>query len=709
MLISIKSGLTMATIAALAACGGGGGDDTPITPAPGPVAQAPAPAPAPAPAVPTTASVAVTVLDGPILNALVCLDANRNGVCDAGETQGRTDAAGKVTLAAPTADVGKYPVVAMIGTDAVDADSGAVTAAYTLKAPADQATVVSPYSTLIERAANASGSTSAEAEAVLRASFGQTISLFENYTGRTDTRMATMAATMAVVMQQLGSALAPNIGKADISGGTISAADISTEVTNTLLDRVATVKRRDKLATLRTPCATSVSTADCKAAVTANAAFLVTDPGENKLNATNIGVAVGERKRIANAGPAAVPVENGALTFLVLTDPLNWETTGFVSTAAEATPVNGTTKSRDVSTVSTAGVITTFGVGGLPVDSALHWSGSAWVNCPAGYQNTSKVRDENGVGRDIDYCNGASITATKRIGVDISGKLMSEVVNQIKLHPYSNFGPYGRSFATWGPSGTPAEITAALGGAVFPANSRVLYQSNLSLSAAPAYQADDSNTVSVFSADVATGGDARTNSTLPCALTATAAPASTLEQLIVANPGKPCVFGPGTMTGANGVVLNSGNTNEAWGLTSASLGSLGSAPLGTASTATTYYTTNQLLRVSFAGAGSNVVTFYQCQQRAINGSTRNCASVGNGTFTVATLGDARVLTFSDIPSAAALRDAQRVFVERAGKVYFGSQDKLVASNRVRLSLDAGNALINTYVAKGYVGLKPLTP
>ncbi|MGS0758199.1 hypothetical protein ACVBEH_27995, partial [Roseateles sp. GG27B] len=80
----------------------------------------------------------ISVIDGAIKGALVCLDANGNGACDAGETQGSTVADGTVTLTMAAADAGKYNVLALVGTDAVDADHGPVTTAYSLRAPADQ-------------------------------------------------------------------------------------------------------------------------------------------------------------------------------------------------------------------------------------------------------------------------------------------------------------------------------------------------------------------------------------------------------------------------------------------------------------------------------------------------------------------------------------------------------------------------------------------
>src|SRR5437016_11397600 len=87
------TGCSAALLLALAGCGGGGGGSSDTTP------------------VATTTNVSTTVVDGAIKNAVVCLDKNGNGKCDSDEVQGKTDAAGAVTLAVPNADVGKYPIV----------------------------------------------------------------------------------------------------------------------------------------------------------------------------------------------------------------------------------------------------------------------------------------------------------------------------------------------------------------------------------------------------------------------------------------------------------------------------------------------------------------------------------------------------------------------------------------------------------------------
>ena len=145
--------------ALLAGCGGGGGGGES-----------------------TTTPLTTTVVDGALQNATVCLDKNGNGACDAGEPTGKTDVAGKVTLEVDTADMGKFPLLAVVGTDATDADTGAVAVAFTLKAPADRFAVVSPLTTLVQTLLEGSGLSVADAEAKVKADTGLNVSLFDDFT-----------------------------------------------------------------------------------------------------------------------------------------------------------------------------------------------------------------------------------------------------------------------------------------------------------------------------------------------------------------------------------------------------------------------------------------------------------------------------------------------------------------------------------------------
>ena len=178
-----------------------------------------------------TTSVSTKVVDGAIQNAVVCIDKNSNGLCDADETQGTTAADGSVTLDVPNADVGKYPILAIVGTNAIDADNGPVTTAYTMSAPADQVAVVSPLTTLVQQTVASPGATSAEAAASVQAVTGITTSLFQDFTkaaAPTDGTLnaATVARMLVVAAQRQAAVIAGTVGTRAIDGTTIAQADL---------------------------------------------------------------------------------------------------------------------------------------------------------------------------------------------------------------------------------------------------------------------------------------------------------------------------------------------------------------------------------------------------------------------------------------------------------------------------------------------------
>ena len=214
------AGVTSVTVLMLAACGGSPGGGA------------------------STTAVSTTVIDGALQNALVCVDANSNGECDAGEVQGRTDAAGKVTLAVPNGDVGKYPLLAVVGTDAVDADNGPVLEAYTLSTPASNTGVVTPLTTMVQQAMS-QGLTAAEAEKSVQGASGITVSLFQDFTTAAAKAEAAAAggsnpadvARMIVVTTQKQSVDLKSAENTDAMDGTkISKKDINKALRKKLLE-----------------------------------------------------------------------------------------------------------------------------------------------------------------------------------------------------------------------------------------------------------------------------------------------------------------------------------------------------------------------------------------------------------------------------------------------------------------------------------------
>ena len=111
------------------------------------------------------------------------------------------------------------------------------------------------------------------------------------------------------------------------------------------------------------------------------------------------------------------------------------------------------------------------------------------------------------------------------------------------------------------------------------------------------------------------------------------------------------------------------------------------------------------MRLSFAANG-NRATFWRCYRRTSNNSPRNCSVLGLATWSIQTLGDGRVLSFSVAPALAQRLNSARHFVERGGRVYFGSKSPVGATTTdVRLNLAAANAVFHQL---GLPRVKPIT-
>jgi hypothetical protein len=222
--------LASAGIAVLYGCGGGGGSGVSVASS-------------------GMTAFSTTVIDGPIQNALVCLDKNASGTCDAGEPQGRTNAAGSVTFDIAASDAGKYAVLAVVGTDATDADTGAIATPYIMRAPADQAAVVSPLTTMVQQVIASTGANTTDAAASVQSSLGLNTSVFQNYTSATapsngSQNPATVARLIVLTTQQQSAAISSTVGT--------TAAD-SSIITQAMLDQAIQKKILELLPALEHP------------------------------------------------------------------------------------------------------------------------------------------------------------------------------------------------------------------------------------------------------------------------------------------------------------------------------------------------------------------------------------------------------------------------------------------------------------------------
>lgn len=649
----------------IAGCGGGGGGTS---------------APAPAPA---TSSVPVTVVDGAIANALVCLDKNGNGACDEGEPSGRTDASGNVTLEVADTDLGQYPVLALVGTDAVDADHGPVTEPFSLKAPADQTAVVSPLTTLVQATIENTGATSAAAEEAVKAQLGINISLFSDFTksSTTDSINAGAIARMVVmVTQEQSAALSGSVGSTAIDGSPITQSDVNQAIQQKILESLPTLQ-----AALSDPSFTSATTQAERFAAVENLAAEMVNSGALGLTGDNVGTVVGINNQ--SASPANdTPAAGASLRQLSFNSANSWFRRVFTSTLAQATPdASGNVRFVDRRARSVGGTVSTWNTGADPTrQSDLHWNGASWVACGLNQENVSSVRDAQGRST-YDYCDKFETGSGTRANFDISGRSMIEVYDQFRGAGFDNI--------------TIASAATALGSTSFPAGSILSYQNNVALTTAPAYLTGASNVVANPNADVAAGKTSPGDNTAACAsitsgtpLSDYTTPAETLETMIARHQGTPCVFGEGSVvitTVSGTATVSSGPRNEWWTQSTLSVGTIGTAPVGGVQSA--YYTTNTLLRVAFGP--DNAVKYYSCKQRSTDGSTRNCDLIGTGAYSIATVGDARVLSMSNEPAQAAPLGYGRIFVERGGKVHFGYKSKPLTTNTARLNLAATNALL----------------
>ncbi|TMH01067.1 MAG: hypothetical protein E6H79_15940 [Betaproteobacteria bacterium] len=652
-----------AALLALAACGGGGSS------------------------APTTTNVTTTVVDGALKNVTVCLDKNGNGKCDADEVHGKTDANGNVTLAVPNADVGKYPILAVVGTDAIDADTGAVPTAYTLTAPADTTSVVSPLTTLVQQTIASTGASTSDAARTVQDATGLTVSLFQDYTkvaAPTDgtVNAGTLARLLVITTQQQTSAIAGTVGTTAIDGSTITQADIDKAIQKKLLELLP-----DVVSALTTPAVLAATTpADKEAALLAAANTLVGDSGLTPAAVSTV-VAI-NNQATATTTTTTTPSAGYNLRALSFTSATNYFFRVFTGSAAQNTPdANNNVKYVDRRVRNVSGNIAKWNYGGDPYRQAdLHWNGSAWVNCPLNFESTASQRDVQG-NNIYNYCDSLETGKSSRATFDISGKTMADVYAQIRAAGYTNLTIFD---------------STVLGTATFPTGSALFYQSGTPLTEAIAYYPSGaknpdgtSNVVTQYSAAVSAGGTASTQAAGTACNSTEASTngtnVATLEALIASKTGTPCVYAQGSFV-YNGVTYYSDTPNEWWGNSTVSLGKLGTAPLNTG-TAPGYYTTNTLLRIAFTGSGTNPVTYYACKERFNNGSTRNCTAIGTGSYTITTLGDARVLTLANPPAQAAPLTYNRVFVERGGAVYFGYQSKLIVSNSARLNTIAADALL----------------
>jgi len=647
--------LALGSAALLSACFGGGGDD-------GPAATEAAAA---------AVLQVVKVVDGPIKGALVCLDKNENGSCDADEVQGTTAEDGTVTLSVPAADSLRYPVLALVGVGAVDADNGPVATAYVMRTAPDMPGLVTPLTTLVALQAAAAGVSTAEAERIVQDKLGTSAPLLVDYSGKRDPDSAYIAAVARLVVVTSQQQALATAGAKDGSGNAVPQVDMERAIHDSLLIQLPALAA----AAIDPTVAGAGNATEREAAIQTAAASAATAAG---LTRTNLASVLAVAKLPAAGDASGAPVAGATLRWFSFTDAQNYSFRLFKATAEQNVVVDGVrkfTEYREQSAGSKAAV-TFYQQWGEGLNNwarnQVVWTGSEWFACPTDFVSTATPWSAKGESTSL-YCKGFK-SSNKRVGRDISGLRMADVVAEIRTYPGQDTAG---KFSAWGPD--PVVHASALGGA-FPAGSVLHYYTGSDVVNPDAYNTTPGDTVAVYGTAVANGSKAECDQVTGSNFERFRIRPATLEQMASGAPGVPCTFGLPTNGGES--------VNEWWSNSTLSIGNVPDAYLSS----TGYYKSGtKSLRVSFAAGG--VARYWLCLLRASDNSVRNCASAGAGSYSVEPLGGARVMRLAGQPAAASLLGYTRNFVERGGRVFYGYRSKLTTTQQVRPNLEASAALM----------------
>ena len=658
------AGLLVATVGCatlLTACLGGGGDATPDSP------------PDSTPAVAADVQQTVKVIDGAIEGAIVCLDKNRNGACDAGETQGTTAADGSVTLTLPAADAGKYPVLALVGTDARDAVHGKVATAYVMKAPADAPALVTPLTTLVALQVEGSGTSTSDAVKAVQDKLGSNAPLMADFTGKADADSvfaASLARLVVSTVQQQSIAIA---SAKDSSGNALAKADLTRAIHDSVMAQLTGLA-----AAVAGPAVAQAAGAAAKeSAIQATAAQAAAAAG---LTATNVGSVVAVTKLPPAPEDTGTPTGGASLRWFSFSDAQNYNYRMFKSTDAQSVVVNGLRKFTEYREQSSGkgGAVGFYQQWGEGLNNwarnQVIWTGSEWFTCPTDFASDATPWDAAGQSTSY-YCKGFK-SFNKRTARDVSGMKMGDVVAAIRA--YAGVDTAGK-FSAWGPD--PAANATALSGN-FPAGSTVYYYNGADLVNPDAYNTNATDTVAVYRTTAAMGNATECAKVTGANFEQFRVRPASLEKMIAQSPGIPCVYGPVANSG------NDGSTRNEWGSNS-TLG-IGDVPDAFVSSTGFYRSGVKNLRVSFADG--NVANYWLCVYRSSDGSIRNCDAAGSGSYSIATQGDARVLRLTGTPAAGVGLGYTRSFIERDGRVWYGYRSKLTSTLQIRPNLTASNAL-----------------
>jgi trimeric autotransporter adhesin len=581
-----------------------------------------------------TTPIAGIVADGLIQGATVCYDLNDNGRCDDGEpVSSGTGTDGAYTLAVPAEEAGKHAVIAMVPATAIDQDNPGVPVgtAFTLKSPAQADTSKSVFvSPLTDAVVQLMAAAGTTDPAAAIAQLQQVLGLTMSPLENFVAARTGGTAEQQAAAQQAGTyAQVLTEVKKEI-GKTAEAAGVETEKKEALISVVVL----NTLNTLATSVASSTGT------VAELGQSIVQSQG---INTTTVAV----QADIAAQVTASTPdTSTSAAPFVIVrdvryTNANNWSYRLFSGDGSTAS--DGWQYSNEIRRQKSSGSMRTFQRDVSYYDEAA----AAWYECPSSGYMVSRTRMTSGGVTESLFCNTIAGTA-RRTDESIAGSTLRSVLEKVR-------GSGIAGYDTWGAA--PSALTDA--DAVFPAGSVLRYQLDTQT------QNPDSHSLSNKIRVVPPG----TGPTDPVPYD-TWPFASTLEQFVAANPG----FNAATVTG---------NITD----------QLGEAP----DTSVTDPTLQKraFYRVGFASTGPSAgnTRYYLCR-RLVAGPTTSCSTLGDGTYTIEAKADSRVLRLAGIPATiVALTGSSRIYVERAGAIFYGSKVVAQTTTSIRINKPAWEALL----------------
>ncbi|MGH1361158.1 MAG: hypothetical protein ACRBC3_20550 [Burkholderiaceae bacterium] len=388
-------------------------------------------------------------------------------------------------------------------------------------------------------------------------------------------------------------------------------------------------------------------------------------------------------------GAGSTGEANIALRSLTYTDSGNWQYKVETQTAVDATAdSNGNFARVEQVTRSVSGSPQTWRFGNTPEQADdLYWNGSQWRSCPDGYRTTLGPVNSSG-SRQFNHCDMYSTGVESVIRTDVSDLTMQSVLADIRTLPGAD---ELIDFADYGPSNL-----AVLGSTRFPAGSYKEEVIRTIDTYAPRYSDTTANSLRAYNADIAAGGDARsapipacgmlTNSTQPDDISFVA---TNLEQIIGSARGTPCIFNQ--FSNSNGTSVN---PTEWWTPTSVEYGILADRQLRTGESGS-FYESFASMRLAFTGGTQ--VTYYEClvtnPPPGQTASVRDCLTLGTGNYAIETYGDARVMFFNNTPTRFNGLSADRVLIERGGRVAEGIRERTGVQDNVGFNDEASTALL----------------